>query len=367
LDSVRSTELRSRQLPFDFLSSSRFAFLPTRLAKNKDIWSDVDGEEEVTEDQVSYKQIWDHLTSELLISWRNVWKTVTSHPYIPFATLLCLIALLVVSITTTNQFAKVYRSDRTRKATDLALTTGRWFFEELNKAIFPLFAMREFVKEMPIFHNLPYLIGQGGENGSAPYINATVIKYRNVSGICDNSTIQAEFDRIAKSIKENSKMNGVLVSLNLSPYDVACYFYPLNNTADFTPPLFLDNSGAVGQDLLKDPTRVAILLKTHASGSFTVAGPMTLAQCSSGCPPAVKTGFIARLPVDMPGYNINAGGVNYSSWGFVAAVINWEKLLNHSDIYHRFEDKGIQFQLTKTDRILNTSSNQFYEKVGIVL
>jgi hypothetical protein len=290
---------------------------------------------------------------------------VKSHPYIPIATLVCLTALLVVSITTTNQLAKVYRSDKSREATDLALSTGRWFFEELNKAIFPLFALREFVKEMPIFHNLPYLIGQGGENGSAPYINATVIKYRNVSGICYNSTIQTEFDRIAKSIKESSNMKEVLVSLNISPFDVACYFYPLNNTEDFTPPLYLDNSGAVGQDLLKDPTRVSIVLKTHASDSFTVAGPMALAQCSS-CPPAVKTGFIARLPVNMPGYNINAGGVNYSSWGFVAAVINWEKLLNQSGIYKRFEGKGIQFQLTKTERILNTSTQHFFEKVGML-
>jgi sensor domain CHASE-containing protein len=70
----------------------------------------------------------------------------------------------------------------------------------------------------------------------------------------------------------------------------------------------------------------------------------------------------------MPGYNIYAGGVNYSSWGFVAAVLNWDKLLQQTDFQKRFEeDYGLQFELSKTDRILNTSTNQFYEKVRISL
>lgn len=217
---------------------------------------------------------------------------------------------------------------------------------------------------MPIFHYLPFLIGQGGENGSAPYINASVITHRNVSGICNNATIWSEFNRIAKDIKESSKMNEVLVSLTISPHDVACMFYPLNNTEDFPAPLYLDNSGAIGHDLLKNPERVAITIEAHAHAKYTVAGPLTLMQCS-GCPPAVKSAFVAQLPVNMPealGYNIFAGGVNYSSWGLVSAVINWEKLLERSDIFNRFEAKGVQFELTKTEWIFNTSSGQYFEK-----
>jgi hypothetical protein len=69
----------------------------------------------------------------------------------------------------------------------------------------------------------------------------------------------------------------------------------------------------------------------------------------------------------MPGYIINAGGVNYTSWGFVAAVLNWEKMINQTNFQERFEKDGFQFELSKTDRILNTSTNQFYEKVRVPL
>jgi sensor domain CHASE-containing protein len=337
------------------------------LAKNKDVWSDEDGDQELNQDQVSCRLIWNHLISELELSWKNKWKTVTTHPYIPFVTLVCLAVLLSISIITTVQLNNAYRAEKELQVKDLALDTGRWFSEQLNKVVSPLFTLREFVKEMPIFHDLPHLIGQGGEPGSAPYLNGTVIKFRNVSGICDNTTVGAAFDRISKSIRDHSNAKSAIVALNIGPQDVACYFYPLNNTEDFTPPLYFDNSGAVGLDLLKDPTRTAVMVKTHQSDGFTVAGPMPLTQCAS-CPPAVRVGFIARLPVNMPGYNIYAGGVNYTSWGFVAAVLNWDKLLQQTDFPKRFEeDYGLQFELSKTDRILNTSTNQFYEKVRISL
>jgi hypothetical protein len=274
-------------------------------------------------------------------------------------------AFIIISITTSFYFAKEYKRDRVTLATHVAVDSGRWFFEELHRAMFPLFSLREFVREMSIFHELPHLIGQGGDKGAAPYINASVITHRNVSGICDNTTILSEFNRIAKGIKESSKMRKVLVALFIAPHDVACMFYPLNNTEDFTAPLYLDHTGAVGHDLLKNPERVAVTITTHLHAEFTVAGPLSLTQCSS-CPPAVKRAFIAALPVNMPkvlGYNIYADGVNYSSWGIVGAVINWEELLERSNIYHQFEAQGMQFVLTKTEWIFDTSKRQYIEKV----
>ncbi len=297
------------------------------------------------------------------MSCRTKWNIIKAHPYIIFVTIICLAALITISISLTLTFAKQFKNEKVSMANDLALETGNWFNEHLRKAIFPLFALKEFVEEMAIFHDLPFLIGQGGENGSAPYMtNSSLITHRNVSRICDNSTILSEFVRISKGIKDRSKMKGVLVSLGIMPHDVGCMLYPLNNTEDFPPPLYLDNSGAVGHDLLKDPARVAIAVQTHASDAFTVAGPLTLVQCPD-CPPAVKTAFIARLPVNLPGYNIFAGGVNYSSWGLVSAIINWEMLLENCDFFQRFEAKGIQFELSKIEQILNTSTNQYFEKV----
>jgi hypothetical protein len=295
---------------------------------------------------------------------RSTLSTLKSEPQITAITLTCLIAFIIIGITTTFYYAKEYRRDRVSLAADVAVDTGRWFFEELHRAMFPLFSLREFVKEMPIFHELPYLIGQGGENGAVPYINASVITHRNVSGFCDNATILSEFNRIAKGIKESSKMRKVLVTLFIAPHDVACMFYPLNNTEDFKAPLFLDNSGAVGHDLLKNPERVAITIEAHTHAEYTVAGPLSLMQCSS-CPPAVNRAFIAEMPVNMPkglGYNIHADGVNYSSWGIVGAVINWEELLERSNIFNHFEAQGLQFVLTKSEWIIDPSSEQYFEK-----
>ena len=68
------------------------------------------------------------------------------------------------------------------------------------------------------------------------------------------------------------------------------------------------------------------------------------------------------MPVGM-GYNINTGEANYSSWGFVAALINWQRLLDRSGIYKRFENQGMQFELTKTDRIFNAATNDYFEQV----
>jgi class 3 adenylate cyclase/sensor domain CHASE-containing protein len=341
----------------------------TRLAGNKNIWNDADEEDELIDSHVTCKQCWDYQISELNIKWKIKWNTLRSHPYIAITTTIVLALLIAISTALNVVSANRYEVEKKDMANAFAKKAGNWFKQELDKAISPLFILEQFVKEMPIFHDLPFLMGQGGEPGSAPYINDTVVTHRNVSGVCDNSTVIDEFDRIAKNIKESANMTGVLISLNLSPHDVACTFYPLNNTEDFVAPMYLDNSGAVGHDLLKDPKRVKVVLETHASNSFTVAGPLTLTQCPD-CPPTVKNAFIARMPVNMPpelGYNINAGGVNYSSWGFVAAVINWDSLLKRSDYIHdRFENKGMQYELTKTDSILNTTTTQFFGKTTVL-
>jgi hypothetical protein len=71
------------------------------------------------------------------------------------------------------------------------------------------------------------------------------------------------------------------------------------------------------------------------------------------------------MPVNMPkglGYNIHADGVNYSSWGIVGAVINWEELLERSNIFNHFEAQGLQFVLTKSEWIIDPSSEQYFEK-----
>jgi len=148
-----------------------------------------------------------------------------------------------------------------------------------------------------------------------------------------------EVSRIAKSIKDDANMDGVLVALNIAPASVVCIAYPMLNTEDFTPPLYLNNTGSIGHDLLKDPKRRLAASQTLKSFKPTVAGPRTLVQCPD-CPPAVKMAFIAMMPIFMPpemGYNITSeDGISYSAYGFASAIINWERLRDQSGIFHLF-------------------------------
>jgi hypothetical protein len=92
-------------------------------------------------------------------------------------------------------------------------------------------------------------------------------------------------------------------------------------------------------------------------------------QCK-GCPTAVRVAFIAMLPIKMPpemGYNITADGKSYSVYGFTSAIINWERLLNQSDIFYRFENNGMEFELSKTDLILNATTNRYDAQVSNII
>jgi len=337
----------------------------TRMANDDGCWDDVKDDDDFVHEQFSFKLLY----LRLQFSLKQGYQTVVSHPYIGFAALLCLFALLAVSLATTVLLANQYKETKISNAQDVAMDTGLWFRNQVDKVIFPLFALGNFVKEMPIFHDLPFLIGKGGEPGSAPYINSTVITHRNVSGICDNVTKMNEFNRIAKSIKDDANMDGVLVSMDIAPASVVCFEYPLLNTEDFTPPLYLNNTGAIGLDLLKDPKQRSWASDTLPSFRPVVAGPRTLVQCPD-CPPAVRMAFIAMMPIKMPpemGYNITADdGTSYSVYGFASAIINWERLLNRSDIFQRFESRGMQFELYKVDHNFNTATNQYEDMTSVL-
>src|SRR6056300_1482637 len=127
--------------------------------------------------------------------------------------------------------------------------------DQLDLVILPLFSLAQFVGEIPEFYSLADRIGPIGEAGSRDVVlGASGSLHRNVSGICDDPVVLDRFNRVAKTIKENSKMEGVMVSLQLVPQQVVCNAYPLNNTEDFENGAYLDSSLAIGLDLISEPT-----------------------------------------------------------------------------------------------------------------
>lgn len=337
------------------------------MASNNNIWD----EEADDDDFTTYENHCFSLRHKFLM----VLKNASDNPRILIATTACLLALLGASIVTCVKFNNEFRFDQSNFAQDMALSSAQKLHEELEQAtLVPLHTLASFAKELPQFQKLPNLIGKGGAPGSAPYINSSlidnstgIVTHRNVSGICDNQTLVADFYRIAKNIKDGYGHHNGLINLQLAPEGVVCLLYPMNNTQDFQYPLFLDNTAAIGLDNLATQERRSLSEATLQTSHVITAGPLQLSQCK-GCPSEVKTAIISRLNIPMPsnqGYTIDVGEHSYSSWGFATVIINWQYLLNKFDIQSQLEPYGIEFIISKTDLIFNTATNKYDQRVRL--
>jgi hypothetical protein len=251
-------------------------------------------------------------------------------------------------------------------ALGFAEETGLFFSKNLDHAILPLFSLAQFATELEIFQTLPRLIGMPHANGSLPFVAGDPPTHRNVTGVCDDPTLVERFDSIAGTIKKNADMAGVLVNLQLVPDAVVCLSHPMNNTEDFPPGIFMDNSGSIGHDLLTDPARKFIAEATVPSDRVVIAGPLPLRQCQ-GCDPTVEKAFIARLPISSETNVITVNGVDHKKWGFAVALINWNELVKRSGVYEIFAEEDLEFQLTRTDRNYDDDKDIFSEDVSKTL
>lgn len=256
----------------------------------------------------------------------------------------------------------IYRSQNAaiqEEALALAVETGQFFSDELDKAILPLFSMAQFAVHLSVFQKLPDQIGLVGEEGALP-LNKTTWK-RNVTGVCDDPTLVSTFVDIATTIKLQSGMQGILTNIQLAPDGVICLLYPMNNTEDFKNGQFMDNTPAWGLDLFHDPKMEYIALQSIKSEQVGVAGPLPLKQCPT-CDPF----FIARLPIIYNQNNITVDGVAYPRWGFATALIAWTALVHKSGIYDTFAANGYEFQLTRRDRIFDNTTQKYNESVVVL-
>jgi hypothetical protein len=235
---------------------------------------------------------------------------------------------------------------------------------------------------LEIFHDLNPLIGPGGEPGSAPYAGPV---HRNVTGICDDVELVERFDQIARTIKSNANMPGVLVNIELVPAGVVCLAYPLLNTEDFPPEsgIVLDSTSAIGLDLEtlsadKVSVKRALQLRQNQQQSqqqgqqsqVVIQGPILLEQCNTDnnggeeCSPAVEQAFIARMAVQVPGQTTDIDGTVYpDTWGIAAVLLNWEELVVRSGMIENFDAQGFGFQLTKVDVIIDPNTREKSKQV----
>jgi hypothetical protein len=250
------------------------------------------------------------------------------------------------------------------QASAVAVETGAWFSDQLDRAILPLFSLAQFATELQKFHSLPASIGAAGEPGSLPFLT-TGSFHRNVTGVCDEPALVKRFTKIASTIKKRANMEGVLVNLQLAPHGVICLLHPMNNTEDFSDGVFLDNSGVWGLDLLNDPAMKFIAEASVPRDEVVIAGPRRLTQCKDqSCDATVEQAFIARLPIEVEDHDISVHGQAYKRWGFATALINWAKLVERSGVHETFEQRQLEFQLTRKDFKFNIETDAYDEEVS---
>lgn len=299
------------------------------------------------------------LLRERLNDHRAMIKSSPSVLLVPLAVWLVLLASglgVAFSVRATSE------NSARNEALNLAESTGQYFSDQLDKALVPLFSLAQFVNEINAFWGLPDEIGPSLGEGSLPFVDET---HRNVSGVCDDPSTLARFNKIADTIKRNAKMKHVLVNLQLAPQAVVCMIHPLNNTDFEDPNAYLDSTPSIGHDLLHDPARSFIAEATLPGNDVVIAGPLSLRQCRDvDCAPTVQQGLIARLPIASRNHTIPMNGKTYARWGFAVALIDWNQLITRSRVLDYFDtDQKKDFQLTRTDRIPQDDGSILYKTV----
>jgi len=177
---------------------------------------------------------------------------------------------------------------------------------------------------------------------SAPPLLTRNITHRNITGVVSEEATN-EFEAIAAKIKKDSILGSTLLNLQLAPHAVVSMIHPLINRDENDASLILDNSGAIGHDLLNDPNQEIVRETVPASG-FVIDGPLALVQ-SNGT--GVEDALIARLAIHMANNSLIVDEVDYECWGFAVIIIDWGKLKKKSGLYTKFEREGLEFNMVR--------------------
>jgi hypothetical protein len=142
--------------------------------------------------------------------------------------------------------------------------------------------MAQFASEIELFRDLPNRVGPPGEAGSLPFLPPFApdgpVTHRNVTGVCDDPDVLERYTDIASTIKRNANMEGVLVNIQLVPYEVVCLVHPLINTEDFPEGIVMNNTGSIGLDLLTDPVRQSYGESVVRAEDIIIIGPIPLRE-----------------------------------------------------------------------------------------
>ena len=289
-----------------------------------------------------YHKSWGHLVSKTVKN-KGIFLACT----VTFA------VIVAAGLSAILLFAENQREDITQEAVASVAEFDRSLSAELNKALLPTYVLAEVVEQLDTFTDLPSKIST-----TDSYINNGGKSWRNVTEVCTDPAYVEPFVDIASSIKRGSEMKGELVNIQLAPSGVVCLLYPEVNTEDFSPGTVFDSRGARGHDLPNDGLRGYYVRKAIVEGCATIQGPVTLVQEGEEI---VRQDLIARNPIYKDGQNFIIDGESFPFWGFATVLLNWEALKSKLNLDNIFSRHAASYVLTRTDTLLNFSTNTEYE------
>eukprot|EP00547_Thalassionema_nitzschioides_P004329 CAMPEP_0194221944 /NCGR_PEP_ID=MMETSP0156-20130528/31678_1 /TAXON_ID=33649 /ORGANISM="Thalassionema nitzschioides, Strain L26-B" /LENGTH=1383 /DNA_ID=CAMNT_0038952517 /DNA_START=78 /DNA_END=4226 /DNA_ORIENTATION=+ len=278
---------------------------------------------------------------------------------IALITILTFLVLCATGISVILVFANEHATSERNLAVEMAKEMGYQIQREMNRGLLPLFTMEEIVRQISAFDNLPIEM-----NETASYPNAQGRAFRNATDLCLDQRYTTPFSKVARSIKDSSKMEKILVNIQLAPLGALCLSYPLINTEDFEEGIIMNNTGAIGLDIINDPINGYLALQAIKNGNVTIQGPLKLIQ---GGVPVVKEALIARNPVYIEGYqHITIDGKDYPFWGFTTVLLNWDQLKKKSRLHEFYAERGMDFIMKRTDTLIDANTRTEFKKTVVI-
>ena len=271
-------------------------------------------------------------------------------------TVLTFLILSTAGLAIVLVFADRYAASREAYAMEKALEMGFRIPQELQRALLPLFTMQEIIRRLDTFNDLPQKMNQtdkyltGDPPGRA---------WRNATKLCLDPAYVDPFNAIARSVKDSARMPGVLVNVQLAPFGAVCLLFPLVNMEDFDDGIVMNNTGAIGLDILNDPVSGYYTREAIKNSRVTIQGPLTLVQ---GGVPVVKEALIARNPIYVDGFELDIDDQTYPFWGFTTVLLNWAQLKEKVELDSYFASRNLEYQMTRTDTLVNFTSMEEYKQ-----
>eukprot|EP00984_Skeletonema_dohrnii_P009306 scaffold3549_cov110-Skeletonema_dohrnii-CCMP3373.AAC.8 len=352
----------------DFTSSTGSNIWSKLMSHNESLWDGVDGkgafdddddDESVFNDDGKNGDCRKSMKRCGLTWWwetQHFFSTMMRYPHILVISLVTFGVLCGVGIAAIIAEKENYIAKQKSTAQFVARETANWFSDEFRRAMLPLYSVQQGVLHSGYFDSLPEKIGRF-PNLVIPGTEETDFTVRNVTGICDDRDMINKFRSIVRPINQDNDLDGIVVGYRLFPNNVACLTEPHAqessdgfNADDFPQgEALLSSDNAFGLDTGSSafPLWKMITTDLFINRQFNIFGPFNMPPMSE-----LICGHLAIWKdvdsTDVVQDTLNVHGTEVAgAWGFIVNFLDWTKMKDKSDIYKRFADCHLEFDLTR--------------------